>query len=160
MALFSRLLLCALSLPAIAQAEDSLTRDHFTNCHVEIGQPTSCIPVLACMSTGDVFFGKAIGWMAGSVEGTTEQGLTCQGNWQINNTDQNYGAAGFECSDGRLGTAEFTYLDHATSSVWGSGTLSDGSTLNVWTGPHLFAYLDRSADLISQICPQAIDLLS
>ncbi len=160
MTVYARTLLVGLLVSPVAQAQEVLDRDSFGSCVSVAGSPQSCVPVLACMSSGDVFFGKAVGWLSGTVQGSTEYGLSCQGTWEITNTSTNYGSAGFECSDGRIGAAEFTYLDQATSSVWGSGTLSDGSTWHVWSGPRLFAYLDRSTELISEICPQATDLLS
>lgn len=125
------------------------------DCVPKNGQPDSCTPLVACFSTGEVMIGSATGWLKGRLSGQTETGLSCSGDWQVQNTRGNYGSANLKCSDGRSGIATFGYADFATHSVWGDGTLSDGTEFRAWTGPNLARFVGKKKSGIQAFCAQS-----
>ncbi|MQQ08565.1 hypothetical protein GFB49_08890 [Epibacterium sp. SM1979] len=123
------------------------------NCKAQPGRSDSCTLVLACMDDGNIFVGTATGWLRGDLSVRSDRGTSCSGSWFIQNTNSNHGQAGFECSDGRAGQAQFSYFDAATSSVWGDGELSDGTPFRAWTGPHLRRFVKNNRLDVTTFCP-------
>jgi hypothetical protein len=94
-----------------------------------------CVPVVACVDDARAvhFVGRALGRTGGLVDGSTSEGVLCEGTWTAK-SDFGFGQAEFACSDGRSGRASFTYLDPRTGTAFGSGIMQDGTQLRMWSG--------------------------
>jgi hypothetical protein len=117
----------------------------------EIGDPSSCSPVIACFeATGVYFVGRAIGWDRGTLAGTTSAGATCTGEWVSRNM-LGVGQASFACDDGTSGTAFFTYQDGLTGTATGHGLSTPMGRLRVWSGDNIRQFL---TDQTGEVDPQ------
>ncbi|WP_019295011.1 MULTISPECIES: hypothetical protein [unclassified Leisingera] len=124
------------------------------NCTHSPGDPNNCTPVAACLEGGDLFTGRAIGWLDGTFSGRTVAGAECSGQWKIQSTVGNYGNAQITCDDGRSGAAKFSYANLAAYTVWGTGELSDGGEFKVWAGKGLKGLLKRKYGTANAICAE------
>lgn len=131
------------TLPLAAPAETlRLTPDQNADqspCIARGGDPNSCVRVLACIGTqGEWFDGRAYGWDDGTVSGTTNLGIHCEGHWS---TRFSIGTSQLTCDDGRMIEMLYTNQDNATGTGIGHGRDSTGQPIQSWAGTHVLEFL-------------------
>lgn len=138
------------ALPAAAQ---EMTLD--PDCRQEIGNPESCVHVIACIGTETLFVGGSIGWDKGRIEGRLDTGVICGGDW-----DNATGRARFACEDGTAGVVQYLHQDGITGTATGIGRTEDGRTVEAWSGKNVIDYIRRETGEVTLQCgPATIPLV-
>lgn len=100
---------------------------------------SSCTRVLACIGDeGRWFHGRSFGRGSGWLTGTTDDGVTCTGNWVSQNTF-GLGQADVTCSDGMAVTVYYFYQDPYTGTATGRGLSNRGDLVQSWSGTHVLS---------------------
>ena len=137
----SALVLLALAVPAAAQETCERT-----------AEGESCVRVLACFGdTGRWFDGRAIGRGAGTVSGTTDDGVACEGTFDSSEDSDYFGTADFTCEDGLTGQVTYHTTDPETGTALGEGVAEDGTSIQVWTGEYVLEYLRRGTGEVARL---------
>jgi hypothetical protein len=111
------------------------------SCLLHFDSPGSCTPLVACLPEANIYFtGRALGWNEGTFAGNTSADFSCTGTWRGQNMF-GLGQAIFECDNGLTGAAYFTYQDVETGTATGSGVMSNGMNLQVWSGRNIQQFL-------------------
>ena len=112
----------------------------------------SCARVLACVGDrGTWFAGRALGRGAGDLSGAMSDGTACTGQW----TERNWfglGQADITCTNGETGRVYFNYQDRWTGTATGSGKMSGGDRIEVWSGNRVPEFLQNSTGLPALPC--------
>ena len=121
-------------------------------CDLIPGSLSSCSPLIACIPEAGIYFtGRALGWGDGTFAGETNAGFGCTGSWMTRNF-LGLGQAVFECDNDLTGAAYFTYQDNATGTVTGSGAMSNGLSVQVWSGHNVRQFLiNEQGDVDAQL---------
>ncbi|MGR3761005.1 hypothetical protein ACUXV3_12865 [Roseobacteraceae bacterium NS-SX3] len=131
----------ASTLTALAPAAADAGPDLAFDCVHKPYDRSNCSPLVACLGgTGIYFTGRAVGWNEGTFAGATSANYVCTGRWQTNGF-LGLGEAVFECSNGTTGMAYFTSRDPATGTASGLGRLSNGLTVQMWSGKNVQQFL-------------------
>lgn len=105
---------------------------------------SSCSPVVACMPGDGVYLvGRAIGWNDGTLEGVTNTGVSCTGNWHIGQSLR-LGHAEFSCDDGLAGRLVYYYQHAETGTARAAGLISGFGRIRAWSGHNIREFLDKS----------------
>jgi hypothetical protein len=105
----------------------------------------TCSPIVACLGEAGIYFtGRAIGWNTGTFAGETNAGFTCFGQWQLKGF-LGLGEATIECDNDLTGAIYFTYQDPETGTAIGIGRLSNGGTVQMWSGHNIRQFLKNES---------------
>ncbi len=101
---------------------------------------SSCTRILACIGDdGRWFHGRSFGRGSGWLIGTTDDGVTCTGNWVSQNA-LGLGQADVACSDGMTVTVYYYYQDPYTGTATGRGLSNRHEIVQGWSGTHVLSY--------------------
>ena len=146
----------ALFLAAPAQSEElrlpgQAGEPAATECRAVPGDPDSCVRVLACVGDAGVYFdGKAKGWDEGSVSGQLSDGTVCQGHWDSRGPF-NTGRSWLSCEGGLDVNVLYFSQDPQTGTVIGSGKVSDGRSVQVWSGKNVLKFLTEDGAVSARL---------
>lgn len=111
----------------------------------------NCVRLLACIGReGRWFSGRSFGRGAGTLAGTTNDGVACTGDW-ISRNRLGVGQADVSCDDGMAVRVFFTYQEHYTGTTIGRGLSNTGAFVKAWSGLHVLDYLEEETGKVNTL---------